>query len=566
MGSGVSVKQYCENTCCPEEFKLLDSFLKDNTINEHEKENISYNKDNSNYDYNKKITNLFKVNNDDNNISNSLINKEEIKEKDEIEEKNNNEDKNNKINFSFIENYSNKNVYFNTNGINDVSNKNFQQTELLNSNKIGEFKINSGIKSNLKQKPKTIIINKKKKNSKEKKKKKNHSKVSKSDNENSKIKNNKNKVQFNIKRESEIVTNFEEEKNLKNNGGDNINNLYLAKKNNESLFDSLIIQSHSSNLLNIVFDTINISEESFRSVQLKSNKFQNDFPSIIVQKQLDNDFIKGNFLMKKMKFKYQGNKDPEGKKLGFGIILYEDKSKLIGNFFDSKLNGIVYFYNCGLNNSTYIGEYMNNIPVGYGIYSRQGLKLEGNNWNKNYINNIGIAIWDEGEIYEGEFQNNLKEGIGTYRWEDGAIYMGHFQNNQINGYGVMNFANGNSYMGEFNKGYLSGWGKFTWEDGKIYIGNYKNNKKNGFGIFIWNYEPLIALIGFWENGKQNGTFVKLSNGHSKYYFYQNAKKIIEIGGQGDICSYLRPSQMKYKNFFKKSYHQFEYFVKSSSKW
>ncbi len=76
---------------------------------------------------------------------------------------------------------------------------------------------------------------------------------------------------------------------------------------------------------------------------------------------------------------------------------------------------------------------------------------------------------------------------------------------------------------------------------------------------------MIALIGFWEKGKQNGLFVNLVNGYSKYYFYQNSKKITEIGFQGDICRYLRPAQMKYKQFFKRSYHQLEYFIKSSTK-
>ena len=567
MGSAVSVNKCCRNCedmCCPEETKSFEHIIENISQLSQDEENPSYNKDNSNY--NKNITNLFNVNNEENNNSNSLINIEDNKEKDK--------NSNNKINIStFSDNNIHNTIDLNNNQKNNIIFEYSKNSNLQNSNTLNEvIKVNNGIKPNFKQKSKSIKLKEKNTNIIKSAGKNDHksSLILEKEHLNTEKNKFKNKVQFNVKKESEIKTNFEEENNQKNNknnikGNNNNKNLLIVKKNDDTLFDSMVIKSNSSNLLNYIFETINVSEESFRSVQLKSNKFQTEFPIFSLKRPMDNDFIKGNFLLKKMKFKYKGDKDVEGKKFGFGIRLYEDSSKLIGNFFESKLNGIVYFYNRGLDNSTYIGEYVNNIPNGYGFYSRKGLQLEGMNWNKNYINDIGIAIWDNGEIYEGEFKNNLKEGLGTYRWEDGATYMGNFQNNQINGYGCMNFANGNTYEGEFKEGYLSGWGRFHWEDGKCYIGNYKKNKKNGFGIFISSLEPLIALIGFWEKGKQNGLFVNLVNGHSNYYFYQNSKKITEIGFQGDICRYLRPSQTKYKNFFKRSYHQLESFIKSSTK-
>jgi len=553
MGSAASVKKYCEDMCCPEEVKLLEPLINDISDIKHEEDNNALiEQDNS--DNNINSQSLFNLNNKDNS-NNSQIIKENNKEK----ENENNSNNINNTNFN-----SDGNTFHKYNTI-DKKEKHIvfgspKKFKLNNSNTFSkDVQINSDLKSCLKIKQKTINACKKSKYNIENIDNNKYSQALIKE----KIKQEKKKYisNTNIKKESEIKTNFEEENKQKNN-----KYLTLIQKNEESIFDTDVIKYNSSFLFGDLMETINISEESFRSVELKSNKFQNQIPKFAMKRPLDNDFIKGNFLMKKMKFKYQGNKDSEGKKLGFGIITYEDTSKIMGNFYDSKLNGVVYFYNCGLDNSTYIGEYINNIPNGYGIYSRQGLKLEGMNWNKNYINNIGIALWDEGDIYEGEFKNNLKEGIGTYRWDDGASYMGNFQNNQINGYGIMNFANGNSYVGEFSDGYLSGWGKFTWEDGKCYIGNYYQNKKNGFGIFISNFQPLIALIGFWENGKQEGVFVRLLNGNIKYLFYHSKNKIEEIGNAGDICRYLNSSQMKYKNFLKRSYNQLEHFIKSSTKY
>ena len=554
MGSAASVKDYCENICCPEETKSLNSLIENNSCFNQEKENPS-NEANNSY-YNKTITNLIMLKNLDNNMSNSSLNNENKINKKEVIEKEDKKNNNNKINLiddeiykkNFTVDKREKKVLF----------ESPKKKNLINSITFSKnTKFEHGRKSSLKQKSNS-------KNKKNKKIKDFHDKVNglltSNKSSSKKDKRPKYNTQINIKKESEINTNFEDERNIKYN-----TNLLIVPKNDETIYDSEIIKCNSSNLLGIILDTTNVSEESFRSVKMKSNVFQSEFPKFALKRQLDNDYIKGYFLMKKMKFKYQGSKDSEGKKLGFGILLYEDTSKLMGNFFDSKLNGIVYFYNCGLDNSTFIGEYRNNIPNGYGVYSRQGLKLEGMNWNKNYINDIGIALWDEGDIYEGEFKNNIKEGIGTYRWEDGSTYMGHFENNQLNGYGYMNFANGNSYVGEFDDGYLSGWGKFTWEDGKCYVGNYYKNKKNGFGIFIWSFKPLIALIGFWEKGKQIGFFIKLMNGNQKYFFYQKSQKHIEIWNEGDICRYLSSEQMKYKNFLKKGYPYLEHFIKSAAK-
>ena len=512
MGSAASVKKYCEDMCCPEKVKLLEPLINDISDIKHEEDNNNLiEQDNS--DNNINSQSLFNLNNKDNS-NNSQI----IKENDKEKENENNSNNINNTNFN-----SDGNTFHKYNTIEKKEKhivfKSPKKFKLNNSNTYNkDVQINNDLKSCLKKKQKTINTSNKNKNEKNK-----FSQALIKE----KIKQEKKKYisNTNIKKESEIKTNFEEEKPK--------NNKYLSliQKNEESIFDTDVIKYNSSFLLGALMETINVSEESFRSVELKSNKFQNQIPKFAMKRPLDNDFIKGNFLMKKMKFKYQGNKDSEGKKLGFGIITYEDTSKIMGNFY----------------------------------YSRQGLKLEGMNWNKNYINDIGIALWDEGDIYEGEFRNNLKEGIGTYRWDDGASYMGNFQNNQINGYGIMNFANGNSYVGEFSDGYLSGWGKFTWEDGKCYIGNYYENKKNGFGIFISNFQPLIALIGFWENGKQVGVFVRLLNGNIKYLFYQSKNKIEEIGNAGDICRYLTSSQMKYKSFLKKSYPQLEHFIKSSTK-
>ena len=168
-------------------------------------------------------------------------------------------------------------------------------------------------------------------------------------------------------------------------------------------------------------------------------------------------------------------------------------------------------------------------------------------------------------MYEGEFKNSTKDGIGFYRWADGTSYVGQFKKNKIHGYGKMTFSNGNSYEGEFNEGFLTGWGKFVWDDGKYYIGNYLKDKKHGFGFFVWSLEPLIALIGFWNQGKQSGICIKLFKGECKIVFANESKNIIEIRNKYEISKYLLPYQSKYKHFFKKKYNEYVKFINFASK-
>ena len=78
MGSAASVKKYCEDLCCPEKVELLDSYIKNNSNFIQENEIPSYDKDNS--ISNQKNTSIFMLNNE-NNISNSLINIEKDEEK-----------------------------------------------------------------------------------------------------------------------------------------------------------------------------------------------------------------------------------------------------------------------------------------------------------------------------------------------------------------------------------------------------------------------------------------------------------------------------------------------------
>lgn len=37
---------------------------------------------------------------------------------------------------------------------------------------------------------------------------------------------------------------------------------------------------------------------------------------------------------------------------------------------------------------------------------------------------IGVYYWNDGRIYEGEYEEDKKHGYGIYMWQDGRKYEG----------------------------------------------------------------------------------------------------------------------------------------------
>ena len=173
---------------------------------------------------------------------------------------------------------------------------------------------------------------------------------------------------------------------------------------------------------------------ALKSDEISENKLLNNY-------NIENEIF-GYFLLKKGKsLKYKGEKDKSThQKNGFGIIEWDDKSKLIGNFKNNKIERICKFYNKE-NEGVFIGEYKENFPNGYGYYETINLMIEGF-WKKNLLNGIGIEIKLNEIYYEGEFKNNEKNGIGLLKWNDGTIYKGEFKNNKMIGNGIILYNDG----------------------------------------------------------------------------------------------------------------------------
>ena len=101
------------------------------------------------------------------------------------------------------------------------------------------------------------------------------------------------------------------------------------------------------------------------------------------------------------------------------------------------------------NDGKYIGQVVNGIREGKGIYYYNG-----------------------GDRYEGEWKNDKKEGKGIYYYNGGDIYEGDFKNDKKEGKGIYYYNNGNRQMGDYYNGEPIGKHVTLTKNGEVKVNNY----------------------------------------------------------------------------------------------
>ena len=150
-------------------------------------------------------------------------------------------------------------------------------------------------------------------------------------------------------------------------------------------------------------------------------------------------------------------------------------------------------------------------------------QLSYNNKNQIYtgsLNNncqphgFGKMVFENGTIFEGNWDNGELRGYGKKTYSDGSIIEGNFVGDKIV-YGkdsYIQWANGASYRGQTDEnGVFNGNGKFIFEDGTSYEGTFIDNHRTGFGKSDYNGSQYIGYYqGDYRTGKGDFSF---SNGY-----------------------------------------------------
>ncbi|GEM_PF-6594410 len=159
----------------------------------------------------------------------------------------------------------------------------------------------------------------------------------------------------------------------------------------------------------------------------------------------------------------------------------------------------------------YEGYFQNGKKNGHGTYTWSNGDVFDGDWMDGKRTGKGKITWSNGASFDGEWKDN-RMTEGRYTFPDGETYEGSFQNGKFEGYGKQVFPDGEKYEGQWHDGKKHGHGTYTWTNGETYEGEWKDNKRCGRGKLI-QYGKVPATgetyvkcsyDGEWLDSKEHG--------------------------------------------------------------
>lgn len=116
----------------------------------------------------------------------------------------------------------------------------------------------------------------------------------------------------------------------------------------------------------------------------------------------------------------------------------------------------------------------------------------------------GMMRWNQGDKYEGDWQEGLRHGEGTYFSKaNGFKYEGQYAKDKKHGKGKYTYPNGDIYQGLWNEGVRHGKGVYKYkEDGGVYEGQWENGIKQGNGVYTFGSGDVFT--GTYDNNVRHG--------------------------------------------------------------
>lgn len=239
---------------------------------------------------------------------------------------------------------------------------------------------------------------------------------------------------------------------------------------------------------------------------------------------------------------YTGNQK-DGKIEGEGTAVYTNGEKYEGEFKAGLRDGEGTLYSAS-GEIIYVGAWKDNVKEGHGVeYFPESNDSYDGEFKAGKRDGDAVYYWENGDRYEGKWENDVRNGIGVFISADGTtspqiwlkdefvgnlildaeiwadadsiIYIGKKENGVLEGYGRIIYAKGDFYVGEVKNGTPDGQGIMYYRNGDRYEGEWKDGIRNGFGTYCFNNDGSFHY-GEWKNNDRDGTGTYYSSSGFRY--------------------------------------------------
>ena len=280
-------------------------------------------------------------------------------------------------------------------------------------------------------------------------------------------------------------------------------------KENEILDDLLKARSAK-----VIQSNFRIKTNKLKSITSKIDQYRKEFRELVINKTVniieEEDFIDKQLTdaIKRIKPSLQENINKIKKKCAnTKEFTFEEKPIRFDDFVYKGSWNLSYkkhgfgelLYD---NGNLYIGEFSNDLVDSEGVIFFK----DGNYYAGGFLNEMhdgkGVLFIQGLSTYTGSFKCNMQHGYGEEQFANGGFFKGNYLKGEKEGEGQFHFPNGDTYQGNFLHSDIHGNGRFHWNDGREYIGEWKNNKMNGNGKFTW--PNGTKYIGEYLNDSKHG--------------------------------------------------------------
>lgn len=112
------------------------------------------------------------------------------------------------------------------------------------------------------------------------------------------------------------------------------------------------------------------------------------------------------------------------------------------------------------------------------------------------LNRTGITLFENKDLYFGEYKGKFLHGRGEYLYENGELYLGEYDKGHKHGEGTFFYKNGDTFSGSWEGG-MKVKGTYYYSSGLMYVGTFLDNQREGLAEFF-DVKTEKVVKGVWR--------------------------------------------------------------------